>query len=648
MTSLRTVLRSSPVRVFGIGLLVSMAVIGCRQFALFEPIELRTYDWMVRLTSVPVTPDPRIVLITITEDDLRSLDQWPISDELIAQALKILTKSDARVIGLDLYRDRDVSPGTDDLHAIFAANSRIVTVMKFPDQHGRGVAGPPMLEGTDQIGFNDILVDPGGIVRRGFLFLEDQESVATSFSLLIALKYLEKDEIVPYPDPSQPELMRLGNTTIPRFHSSDGGYVNRDPSGYQMLLKYYGTHDSFQRFSLASVLSGDVNPEAIKDRIVVIGSVAESVRDDFYTPFSLGQERDQQISGMELHAHMVSQFIRMALGHETPIRHVSEVLEAGWIIVWGSLGGLLALRLGSPWRVIFLLGGGVGGIILIAYWLFLSNWWIPLIPPAIAWFSAGSIVTAWVSQRDKQERKLLMQFFSQHVSREVAETIWAEREQFLQDGRIRPQKLTATVLFADLEGFTAVAERLSPQELMEWINTYLLSMANVIAAHHGVIDDYFGDGVKANFGVPFARTHENDIRQDAINAVQCGLTLIQEIHRLNQIHVQQSIPVGNVRIGVASGLVIAGSVGGIQRLKYTTVGNVVNIAARLEQLGKDRSKIDTGLDFGSLLITKETKRYLDEGWAIEELGQFELRGKQDSVTVYRVLSGPPERIVQNS
>jgi len=627
---------------------VGLAVLGCRQIGLLETFELRTYDWMVGLTSASVTSDPRIVLVTITEDDLQHLDQWPLTDELIAKTLEILTTYDARVIGLDLYRDRAVQPGTDDLQAILSSDSRIMTVRKFPDQDGRGVSGPAILQGTNQIGFNDILVDPGGIVRRGFLFLEDEGGVATSFALLIALKYLEKNGITPQSDPTHPVLMRLGQTTIPRFQASDGAYVDSDANGYQMLVKYHGKPGSFTRFSLTSLLTGRVNRDAITDKIVVIGSAAESVRDDFYTPLSLGQGSDQQVPGMELHAHIVSQFLRMSLEHESPMQSMSEGLEAGWIIVWGSLGALCVLSLVSPWRVLVLLGGGVGGIILLAYWLFLANWWVPLVPAVLAWLSAGSLATAWVSKRERQERTVLMELFSQHVSHEVAETIWSNREQFLQDGRIRPQKLTATVLFADLEGFTAVAEQLSPQALMEWVNTYLLAMANVISMHQGVIDDFFGDGVKANFGVPVPRTQEKEIRQDAINAVQCGVALIHEIRRVNQLHPQQTSSVGNVRIGVASGPVIAGSVGGMQRLKYTTVGNVVNVAARLEQLGKERPRLDSEWDVGSLLITKETQRHLDARWEIEEVGQVSLPGLQEPVTVYRVLSGPPGQAATNS
>ena len=158
-----------------------------------------------------------------------------------------------------------------------------------------------------------------------------------------------------------------------------------------MLVKYSGTHDSFSRFSLTTLLSGRVEREAIEKKIVIIGSAAKSVRDDFYTPLSSGREQNQQVPGMELHAQFVSQFIQMAIEHESPIRTLTEELEMGWILICGSLGGLLGLRLFSPWRLIVLLGGGVGSIVLLVYWAFLMNWWIPVVPPAMAWLVGGSV-----------------------------------------------------------------------------------------------------------------------------------------------------------------------------------------------------------------------------------------------------------------
>ena len=641
MTDLRTALRSSPVRALGIGILVGLVVLVVRQVGVLEPLELTAYDWIVRMTTPSDNKDPRIVLITITEEDLQQLEQWPVSDENIAKALNMLTKAGARAIGLDLYRDQVVQPGREELNAVLAKHPEIVVVMKFPDEQGKGVPAPEILRGTDQVGFNDILVDPGGVVRRGFLFLENQNETVISFSLLLALRYLDKEGIVPQPDASYPELMRIGKTTIPRFRAFDGGYAGSDDNGYQMLIKFMQIRDTFERFSLTRLLSGAIPPTSIKDKVVIIGTEAKSVRDDFYTPLSLGQDHDQQIPGVELHAHLVSQFLRMALNQEFSIRSMTEIMESTWILVWGILGALVTLILVAPWALIFLLGGGIVVLLLTVQWAMDMNWWVPLLPPALAWIGAGSIMMAWIANRNRSERRLLMQIFSQHVSAEIAEIIWNKREEFLENGSIRSQKLMATVLFADLEGFTTIAEQLPPESLMKWLNGNLTSMARIISAYGGVVDDYYGDGVKANFGIPFPRNEHDDIRKDATNAVQCGLAMIQEMSQLNKRDAQHALPIRKVRIGIATGLVIAGNVGGDQRVKYTTVGDIVNIAARLEQLGKDQSVDHGEEDTGSLLITEETKAYLDETrWTIQTMGEIDLHGKQLPVKIYQVLRGP--------
>ncbi len=100
---------------------------------------------------------------------------------------------------------------------------------------------------------------------------------------------------------------------------------------------------------------------------------------------------------------------------------------------------------------------------------------------------------------------MLMQLFSRHVSKEVAETIWLQREQFLDGGRPRPQRLVVTALFTDLTGFTTVSEKHPPEVLMEWLNEYMDAMARQVSRHGGVIRQYAGDSVVALFGVPVPR-----------------------------------------------------------------------------------------------------------------------------------------------
>ena len=627
-------------RVLGIGVLVSFLIIAGRSAGLFEVLELAAYDWTIRLRPVANKPDPRIVLITVTEEDIRDQGRWPLSDETVAQVLDILTQYEPHAIGLDLYRDIEVPPGRESLNKILTHHREIITVMKIPDQHGRGIPGPTELQGSDQIGFNDILVDRGGTVRRGFLFLEDQEQTSTSFALLLAMRFLEEQGIVPRADSVNPRFLRLGKTTIPPLGPNDGSYVNADTRGYQFLLKFSKSPHPFQTYSLNALLQGTVPPEAIARKIVLVGMAADSVRDDFYTPYSQGLGFSQQIPGIELHAHIASQLVRAAIKGDPPVQSFSESMEWGWILLWGILGGMVGLSGRTPWRFVLLLCSGWGLLGLCVYMAFLNNWWVPLVSPIMAWTLAGVLVTAVVSKKERQERNLLMRLFSQHVSSEIAEKIWDERHQFLEGGRLRSQKLTVTVLFADLEGFTSLAEQHSPQETMDCLNAYMDSMAGVVSRYGGVIDDYFGDGMKVNFGVPVPRVTDVAVRQDAVSAVQCGLTIMKEMAQLNKVREKtRDLSVG-IRIGIATGPAVVGSLGSAQRLKYTTVGDTVNIAARLEQLGKETLGVEGEQKGGTLFIAEATQRYLDSTWMMREVGKISLKGKTRSVSVYHVLDGP--------
>jgi adenylate cyclase len=114
-------------------------------------------------------------LVLVSEKDILSIGRWPLTDEVLAQALTTLLKGKPTAIGLDIFRDIPVPPGTETLNAVLSQNPNIIVTMKFGDG---GVRPPPVLKGTEQVSFNDILVDPGGVVRRGLLFLDDGDNVA--------------------------------------------------------------------------------------------------------------------------------------------------------------------------------------------------------------------------------------------------------------------------------------------------------------------------------------------------------------------------------------------------------------------------------------------------------------------------------------
>jgi adenylate cyclase len=609
--------------------MVSGLLLLLREAGGLEALELEAYDCFTRMRCERLPADPRIVLISIGEKDLQTQGTWPVNDATLAGALRIILRGEPLAIGVDLFRDVPVPPGQEELHAVLTENRNIIGVMKFGPQ---GVWPHQALQGTDQSGFNDILVDPGGIVRRALLYLDDGKTVFYSFPLRLAILYLEALGIQAQADPSRTECMRLGEKTILPFEPNDGGYVRADARGYQFLLDFHGAGREFRSFSLQDLLSGGIDEATFRDKIVLIGVVAQSVKDFFYTPLSRSFYEGQHMAGVALHGHATSQLLRFAFGQSSPIRSLGENQEMAWTLLWGLMGGAVGLMIRSPWR--FSVAGLAGLLVLVAsvYLAFMKNWWIPLIPPGMGWTLSAVMGTAYVSNREKRERNLLMQIFSRHVSKEIAETIWQQRHEFLENGRPRPQKVIATTLFSDLRGFTTVSEKFAPEDLMDWLNTYLEAMAKVIVAHNGVIDNYAGDGIKANFGIPVPRSKEEEIQRDAFNAVKCALAMEKEMEQLNKVWQESHLPAVGMRVGIFTGPVVAGLLGGSERFKYTTIGDSVNTASRLESYDKDLGKDR----LCRILVGESTMQYVQGHFKSEKVGDVSLKGKTEKVLIYRI------------
>ena len=605
-------------------------VMALRSNGHLENLELGAYDWFVRFNRGTSLSDPRIVIIEITENDILQLERWPITDAMAAETLSLLSSYKPRAIGFDIYRDIPVPPGTEELNTIFTENHNIISVMKFGSG---GIPPPKVLAQSNQAGFNDFVVDPGGIVRRGLLFMDNGEIFSYSFSLLLALTYLQKEGINLEPDTTNPEYLRLGAATIPPFEKNDGGYINADARGYQYLLDF-GLDVPFTTFTLGDFLAGSISPDAFKEKIVLIGVTAQSVKDLFYTPYSRGITDEQQsVAGVFLHAQAVSQLLRISLGESRPVKTLVESSEVWWILLWSFIGGGVGFRLRSPW--LFSLCGAIGVSVvwLITFFAFTLGWWIPSVPPVIAFLLSAALVTSFMSHQEKKKRQVIMQLFSKHVSPEVAASIWRQRDLFFSGGRPRSQKMAATVLFSDLQGYTGASERLAPQTLIEWLNMYLEAMADLLMDYGGVVDDYAGDGIKADFGVPVPRSSEADIKNDAVQAVRCAIAMGQKMERLNIEWKRNGLPEANLRIGILSGDVVAGVLGSSQRLKYTTVGDTVNTAARLESYDKKY----VGDRCWRILIGDSTRQYLDSRFRVEFVGEVKLRGKDNKTAIYQVL-----------
>jgi adenylate cyclase len=621
---------------FAAAVVVSLAVVLLRSGGNLEMLELVAYDWLLRLRPESPAGTSRIVLVTATERDVRNYG-WPLTDATLAQMLRTLTELAPRVIGLDIYRDLPVPPGSKELNRVLQENPRIVVTMKMAEDSSMAIAAPAVLKDTAQVGFNDILVDRDGIVRRGLLFLHEGAVAAYSFSLRLALLYLLEQGITPQPDPVHVEYLRLGTTTFPRFRGNDGGYVAADDGGYQFLIDFRHARREFPAVDLATVLAGAVRPEMMKGKIVVVGVKAESIPDIFHTPLSSASSSGDRMAGMDLHGNLADQIVRSALDGVSPITVMNGVTETVWICGWAVLGAAFGLWTMSPWQFSTMIGSGVLIIFVCAYTALCFGRWIPLVPPAVAWSTSGTVVTAYRSWHERKQRAALMQLFERYVSAEVADTIWQHRNEFLEGQRPRPQQLTATVLFTDLVNFTSIAEKQEPETLMAWLNEYLEQMAQQIIGHGGVINKYIGDSIMALFGVPIPRRRNAEIADDAVHAVDCALTMGEKLVELNSRWKAAGRPIVGMRIGIFTGPMLVGSIGSSQRLEYTVIGDVVNTASRLEGFAKHSFIPQASRNPFRVLIGESTYRCVNNYFEIEKLGELNLKGKDEAVMVYQVL-----------
>ncbi|WNM58600.1 CHASE2 domain-containing protein [Candidatus Nitrospira allomarina] len=633
-------LRSPAFQIGVITFLVFLGVMGLRWEGFLESAELDAYDWSMRLRPTTKQSNPPITLVSITDQDIRTLGHWPVTDAVLARALDVMATHYPRAIGVDMYRDLEVPPGRQELDRILEAHPEILMVMKFGKIEKGGIPGPAILQGTDRLGFNDVVVDSGGIVRRGLLFLDDGTNFYRSFSLLLALQYLQQEKIVPKPAIENSNWLQLGKTVIRPFEAYDGGYLEADAQGYQYLLDLERGKNVFPTISFGDILAGTFNPELLQDHIVLVGVIAQGVKDYFYTSQCGTLTVCPPIPGLELHGYMVHQLLRLAKGEgQAPIATFPDSLEAAWIGLWVLGGGFIGVWVRGAWR--FSLAMLMGMLLLSGVVVTGMRYgvWIPFIPPVIGLVVNAMVVTAWLSNQEKQDRALLMSLFSRHVSTEVAQAVWEKREQFLEKGRLRPQKLVVTTLFTDLEGFTTVAENMEPDTVLDWLNTYMERMVKIITNHGGMVDDYHGDMIKADFGVFRLGQMEADKRQDVNNAVSCAVALEQEMRHLNTQWQQQGLPEVRMRIGIQTGPVVVGSLGSEQRLKFTTIGDSVNVASRLESFQKDSLETWPKDEVCRILIGETTKHYLgDHPWRLKEVGMITLRGKAKRISVYRLFT----------
>ncbi|MBK7949021.1 MAG: CHASE2 domain-containing protein [Deltaproteobacteria bacterium] len=629
----------------GTAALVLVGLIG--RLGGLEAAELAVLDRFVRAGAAGAEASQRVgadgvvspvVVVPLGEADF-ARHGHPLPDRQLAALLERLADLGASAIGVDLYRSAPANASAEAV-AGFAAlaqaverHPQIVMTELLASSEAPGLPAPDFAP-APQVGFNNMLVDPGRVVRRGSLYSWDDDGRAhVSLALRLASLHLAAAGIGIEPDPKDPELVRIGGTTLAPLEANDGVYVRLDAGGFQIPLDFRRDPARFESLSLEAVLGDRAARERVEGRVVVIGTDAPSVKDDFDSPLA----PDSIVKGLRLHAQLADQLIRAGVLGDAPRQSASQLAEAGLVGAFGAGAIALAMGVGPLARVVPGLLAGLLLPVFFAAFLFQRGLVVPSVEPTLAWAAAGGASLVVRVRAEARAQRQLVSLFRRFSSAKVADALWRERDRIMSGGRPRPRRLVLTALMSDLVGFTSAAEKLEPEDLLAWIDVYMDAMTRVIEAHGGHVDDYVGDGIKANFGVPIPSESEAAIARDARQAVACALAMGRALEECNRVFAAKGWPLARQRIGIETGLAVVGAIGSDARMKYTSVGDTINTAARLESFTEpDATAGDEGPT--RILVGDATRRLLGEGFEVEEVGVHALKGKRAAIGIHRIVA----------
>ncbi len=232
-------------------------------------------------------------------------------------------------------------------------------------------------------------------------------------------------------------------------------------------------------------------------------------------------------------------------------------------------------------------------------------------------FEAALILDSAGVREELTKQEGIRDVYRRFLPGQLTDQMLANPESALLGG----EKRAITALFADLRGFTSLAETLPPEQAVELLNSFFTEMCRVIFRYNGMVNKYLGDGMLTVFGAPLA-TDDN-----AIRAVECAMEMQSALTAASKEWQNQGLPVIHMGIGVNSGEAIAGNVGSPERMEYTVIGDTVNVAARLTANAKP----------GEILLGDTTFQEIQGQIPTETLTPQPLKGKREPVKVYRVL-----------
>lgn len=368
--------------------------------------------------------------------------------------------------------------------------------------------------------------------------------------------------------------------------------------------------------------TGDYKPEMVRDKIVIIGSTATALHDEFFTPVGM-------LDGMLVHANMINTIFQKQF-----VTQFSGGLEIALIVMLSLFFSLFLLHVGNRFYQAIVSGIAltiVGSFFFFLFFFFskISTYAVEL---SLAVFLATTSATTYKYIWEEKGKRLLKNALSQYLAEDLVTSVLANYDGVKLGGSRRE----VTLFFSDIAGFTTISEGMEPEELVRFLSIYLQQVSDVILGHKGFINKYEGDAVMAIWGAFGEET------QQAYLACEAALDQQQKIIGMNPILKEKFGAEISVRMGINKGPAVVGNIGSQGRkIEFTALGDTVNTASRLEGINKL---------YGTLICVGESAKLLVENmFVFRKLDSLMVKGKEKPVTIYELvgrISEVPNNVIE--
>lgn len=620
------------------------------KLGIIQRLELASIDYRFesRGTNPAFKDTGTVVIVEISEESFKSLpEKWPWPRSYYAHLLRNLKKAGARVVGIDLIlggRDAYGPEHDNDLRAAIRETGIAVLAGKVHEveaTHRKVIAdedyGNLFFHVDSCLGATNIYNDADGVYRRYCpIWGTDTDLMIPAFGFAVLNKFCN------YPPLTVAENFSgefiFGAVPIPKYDNEN------------LLINFFGPSGTFRRIKFADVIDDETlttleeadaaeeintfsDPEfgylydgTFKDKIVLVGSTVPEYHDLFPVSFARGEKTgDNLMYGVEIHANVIESIIRQQF-----INKQSAVLDillvfAFTIITFAVTSGLKS----SKTRHHFLVE--LNGFLFAMAELFLigfvslllfneRNYLVTTISPMLAVLAGYVSSTVYHFVVERKQRMLIKAMFSTYVNPSVVDELIMNPEKLTLGG----QRKELSVMFSDIDGFTSIAEHLDSQELVSLLNEYLNEMTDIVFRNSGTLDKFEGDAVVAFWGAPIAQ------EDHPMRACRCALEMQDALVGIRKNWKEQKRPLLNVRIGVNTGEMVVGNMGGKGKFDYTVIGDSVNLAARLESANK--------LYHTGIMVSQRTYDLVKHAIIGRELDLITVKGRSEPLKIYELLA----------